>query len=244
MINSLIIEDEAKGRETLINYLKSECPDIEVIGEAKDINEGINKIQYLQPDLVFLDISLPGGTAFDILANVKHIDFELIFVTAYDDFTLDAIRNSNCTDYLVKPISIEELKNAVEKVRIKLSEKSDLSILQKLDSQYHKLAIPTLERYEIIEIDKILFCEADRAWTTIHMLDDSKIISSKNLAIFERTLINYNFFRTHRSYLINLSHLKAYIKGRGGIAVLSSDVEIPISETNRQAFLEKLNVVR
>lgn len=244
MIRSIIIEDEKMGRETLINYLLSECTDIEIEGEAVSVKEGIELINSLYPDLVFMDINLPDGTAFDIIEKVKNIEFELIFVTAYDNFALEAIKKSNCTDYIVKPISIEELKLAVEKVKANLQNKNEISILQKLEKQTNKITIPTLEKFEIIEIGDILYCEADRAWTTIYLENKTKITCSKNLASFEKILKNYNFFRPHRTYLINLSHLKSYVRGRGGIAVMSDGREIPIADANRITFLNNLQIIR
>lgn len=244
MIRSIIIEDELKGQETLINYLISDCPDIEIVGKASNVAEGINVITTLMPELVFLDINLPDGTGFDLLERVKHIDFELIFVTAYDNYAIDAIKKTKCIDYLVKPLSIEELKNAVGKVKLKLDGKNDLMLLQKLERQTHKLTIPTHEKYEIIEIGSILYCESDRAWTTVYLENNTKITCSKNLASFERKLTNYNFLRIHRSYIINLAHLQGYIKGRGGIAILSNNKEIPVSEVHRIELMKKLNIVR
>lgn len=244
MIRSVIIEDEFKGQETLINYLKSECPDIEIVGQAANVEEGVYLIRTALPELVFLDINLPDGTGFDLLDKVKTMDFELIFVTAYDHFAIEAIKKTNCIDYLVKPVSIQDLRIAVNKVKLKLDNKTDLTLLQKLERQTHKLTIPTLEKYEIIEIGSIIYCEADRAWTTIHMEKGNKITSSKNLLSFEKILANYNFIRIHRSYLVNLAHITGYIKGRGGIAILPNNKEIPVSEIHRNELMKKLNIVR
>lgn len=244
MIRSIIIEDEYKGQETLINYLASECPDIEIIGQASNVEDGVNLIKSVLPVLVFLDINLPDGTGFDIIERVKNIDFELIFVTAYDSFAIEAIKKTNCIDYLVKPISIEDLKIAVDKVVTRLIGKNDLNLLEKIDRQTHKITVPTLERYEIIEIGSILYCESDRAWTTIYLKNNTKITCSKNLATFERIFANYNFLRIHRSFIINFEHLKGYIKGRGGIAVLSNGKEIPVSEIHRIDLMKKLKIVK
>lgn len=244
MIRSIIIEDEYKGQETLINYLRSECYDIEIIGQAANVEDGISLINTALPELVFLDINLPDGSGFDILEKVKNIDFELIFVTAYDHYAIDAIKKTNCIDYLVKPISIEELRGAVEKVKAKLVGKNDMTLLQKLERQTHKITVPTFERFEIIEIGSILYCESDRAWTTIYMENNVKITCSKNLSAFEKVLMAYNFLRTHKSFIINMTHLKGYIKGRGGIAILSNNKEIPVSEAHRLELMKKLNIVR
>lgn len=243
MIQSLIIEDEAKGRETLINYLHRFCPDVEVIGITENVVQGIAQINKLQPELVFLDISLPDGNGFDILEKVDNNDFELIFVTAYNEYALNAIKKSKCVDYLIKPISIKELQIAVEKAKNNIIKQSEFILLKKFDNKPHKITIPTIERNIVINVDDIIYCQADRSWTTIYLKDKIKIVSSKNLSTFERVLLPYDFYRTHRSYLINLAEVKSYVKRRGGKVMMSNDNEIEISDAKKAAFIKKLNIV-
>lgn len=244
MIRSIVVENELKGRATLINFLKQHCPDVEVVGEAGTIEESVEQIINNKPELVFLDINLPNGTGFDILEKVKAVDFELIFVTAYEEYALNAIKETHCCDYLIKPIGIKELIVAVEKARNNLAKANEMSILKKLDNQTHKLTIPTLERFEIIEIKMILYCQADRAWTTVFLTDGTKIVSSKNLNTFEKLLTEYGFYRSHRSFLLNLDHIRAYVRGRGGIAIMINGAKVEVSENKKSGFLGKLNILR
>lgn len=243
MIKSFIIEDEARGRETLINYLRRYCVDVDIIGTAEDVTHAIEQVISLQPELIFLDISLPDGTGFDVLEKISHLDFELIFVTAYGQYALDAIKKSNCVDYLVKPISIVELQKAVEKAKANIDKKADIFILRQLGTNSNKITIPTMDKYEIIEIDDIVYCKADKSWTIIHLKDGKKHVCSKNLKTFEKVLIRHNFFRTHRSYLVNLAEITSFGRGRNGKAILSNGDEIEVSELKKQDFLKRWNIV-
>ncbi len=247
MIRTIIIEDEQKSRELLDAMIQKNCPELEIIGHASDVSQGVELIRGLKPDLVFLDISMPNGTGFEVLEQVSDQHFELIFATASDQHALKAIKFSAC-DYLLKPIDAEELKAAVDKVIKKKKSNSGMDNLQFLiehlkraDENYQKITLPTGNAYEIVNIKDIIRCEADGSYTTFYLSDKRKLVISAGLKHYEELLPEVDFIRVHHHHLINMNHVLRFLKEDGGYAIMSDGSKIEISRRKKEAFMDRLN---
>ncbi len=247
MIKTLIIEDEAKSRQMLAAMLERNCPEITIAGLAKDVKEGVALIKELQPDLVFLDISMPDGSGFDLLEQVSGHKFELIFATASDQHAIRAIKYSAC-DYLLKPIDMDELKSAVNKVLNKKKSVPSMENLQFLiqhlkraDENFQKITLPTGNAYEIVNIKDIIRCEADGSYTNFYLADKRKLMISFGLKHYEELLPESDFIRVHHHHLINMNHVLRFLKEDGGYAIMSDGSKIEISRRKKEAFMDKLN---
>jgi two-component system LytT family response regulator len=247
MIKTLIIEDEQKSRDMMAGIIRKNCPDLSVVGLAENVKEGVEMIERFQPDLVFLDISMPDGSGFDLLEKVSGHKFELIFATASDQHAIRAIKYSAC-DYLLKPIDIEELKAAVEKVLAKKRSSPNMENLQFLiqhlkraDENFQKITLPTGNAYEIVNIKDIIRCEADGSYTTFYLGDKRKLMISAGLKHYEELLPENDFIRVHHHHLINMNHVVRFLKEDGGYAVMSDGSKIEISRRKKEAFMERLN---
>jgi two-component system, LytTR family, response regulator len=249
MIKSLIIEDEQKSREMLAMLIEQNCPELKIVGLAKNVNEGADMIKSLKPELVFLDIQMPDGTGFDLLEQVQDKKFEIIFTTATDKHALRAIKYSAC-DYLLKPLDIDELKQAVDKVAQKKNVAPTMENLQfliqhlkKADDNFQKITLPTGNAYEIVNIKDIIRCEADASYTHFFLVGGKKLMVSASLKHYEDLLPESDFIRVHHQHLINMSHVTRYLKQDGGYAVMSDGTQIEISRRKKDAFMERLNRV-
>ncbi len=247
MIKTIIIEDEQKSREMLAAMIQKNCPDLEIVGLASNVNEGVTLIQTLKPELVFLDISMPDGSGFDLLEKVSGHKFELIFATASDQHAIRAIKFSAC-DYLLKPIDNEELKAAVDKVVQKKKAMPNMENLQfliqqlkKADDNFQKITLPTGNAYEIVNVKDIVRCEADGSYTNFYLTDKRKLMISAGLKHYEELLPEVEFIRVHHHHLINMNHVVRFLKEDGGYAVMSDGSKIEISRRKKEAFMEKLN---
>lgn len=240
-LNALIVEDEANSREILRNYIKKYCPDILIKGEASNIDEALVLIKKEQPELVFLDVEMPFGNAFDLLEKLGTRDFDIIFVTAYDHYAKDAL-NQHASYYLTKPISIDELIKATDyviSIRAKEEQLSD-KVLTTSSSIDGKITIPLIDGFEVIEVASIQYCKADDNYTEIY-LEDKKMLVSKTLKYFEDTLAPFPFARIHKSYLVNVESIVKYKKGKGGSVVLKNGQEIMVSASRKQQLLSFFN---
>lgn len=238
-LTSIIVEDEETSREILKNYLKKYCPNVTVLGEAANIEEALVLIRNNDLDLVFLDVEMPYGNAFDLLEKVGDINFETIFVTAYNHYAIEAL-NAHASYYLMKPISIDELIKAVDYVtEIKTKENAlqDEVLVPKTNSVNGKITIPQQSGFEVIETANILYCKADDNYTEIYLNNNKKKLVSKTLKYFEDALSNSSFARVHKSYLINVNEVVKYQKGKGGSVVLSSGKEIMVSASKKSELL-------
>ncbi|HQQ93297.1 MAG TPA: LytTR family DNA-binding domain-containing protein [Bacteroidia bacterium] len=249
MIKTVIIEDEQKSREVLEAMIRKNCPDLEIAGTAADVKEGVEMIKTLKPELVFLDISMPNGSGFDVLEQVPNQNFELIFATASDQHALKAIKFSAC-DYLLKPIDADELQSAVQKVIRKKKGNSGMENLQFLiehlkraDDNFQKITLPTGNAYEIVNIKDIIRCEADGSYTTFFLADKRKLLISAGLKHYEELLPESEFIRVHHHHLINMHHVQRFLKEDGGYAIMSDGSKIEISRRKKEAFMERLNRV-
>lgn len=246
MIKTVIIEDEQKSREMLAAIIQKNCPELEIIGLAKDVKEGVELIKNQKPDLVFLDISMPDGSGFDLLEQVAGSSFDLIFATASDQHAIRAIKYSAC-DYLLKPIDMDELKSAVNKVVKKKNAIPNMENLQFLiqhlkrsDENFQKITLPTGNAYEIVNVKDIIRCEADGSYTTFFLVDKRKLMVSAGLKHYEELLPESDFIRVHHHHLINMNHVLRFLKEDGGYAVMTDGTKIEISRRKKEAFMEKL----
>lgn len=238
-LNAIIVEDEKTSRDILKNYLKKYCPNVSILGEAENNDEGLVLIRNHELDVVFLDVEMPYGNAFDLLDKVGDVDFETIFVTAYNHYAIDAL-NAHASYYLMKPISIDELIKAVDYVtEIKTKENAlqDQVLVPKTNGVDGKITIPQLDGFEILNTADILFCKADDNYTEIYLNNNKKKIVSKTLKYFEDALNDSSFARVHKSYLVNVKEVIKYVKGKGGSVILSNGKEIMVSASKKAELL-------
>jgi len=248
MLRALIIEDEHLNREVLKSLINTYCKEITVIGEADSAASAIAAIHITNPDVVFMDIELGDGTAFDVLAQITNPQFQLIFTTAYDHYAVRAIK-FNALDYLLKPIDTNELKAAVEKVsRAGSSQQRNLEHLMTnlthTRNENPVITLSTSDSFEYIPVREIIRCEAQGAYTKFYMRNKSSLLVSKTLKEYEPLLQPYDFFRTHQSHLINLHDVERYLKGDGGYVVLKDGMKIGVARTRRDEFLTAMRSLR
>jgi two-component system LytT family response regulator len=247
MIKTLIIEDEQKSREMLAGMIEKNCPELVVTGLASNVKEGVEMVRALKPELVFLDISMPDGSGFDLLEQVQGHKFDLIFATASDAHAIKAIKYSAC-DYLLKPIDVDELKVSVGRVVSKRQNTPNMENLQfliqhlrKADENFQKITLPTGNAYEIVNIKDIIRCEADGSYTTFYLTDKRKLLISAGLKHYEELLPESEFIRVHHHHLINMNHVVRFLKEDGGYAVMTDGSRIEISRRKKETFMERLN---
>lgn len=237
-LNAIVVEDEEKSREILKNYIAKYCPKVTVLGEAANVDEALVLIRNHELDLVFLDVEMPYGNAFDLLDKVGDRTFETVFVTAYDHYALDAL-NAHASYYLLKPISIDSLIEAVDYVQeIKEKEnKLQNTVLKPRQTTVSgKITIPLQNGFEVLQIQDILYCQADDNYTQIYLQDKKKLVS-KTLKYFEEALRENGFARVHKSYLVNVNAITEYKKGKGGSVVLFNGKEIMVSPARKKELL-------
>ncbi len=237
-LTAIIVDDETNSRAILRNYLGKYCPSVAILGEAANVKETLNLLESHTPDMLFLDVEMPYGNAFDLLEQVPDRTFEIVFVTAYDHYAVDAL-NAQATYYLLKPIAIDNLIKAVDHVSyIKQREAAllDTVLVPKVTTVEGKITIPQQDGFEVLQISDILYCEADDNYTKIYLNRGQKLVS-KTLKYFEESLNPHGFVRTHKSYLVNVSKITRYRKGKGGSIVLSSGKELAVSSSKKGTLL-------
>ncbi len=244
-IQALIVDDEEDVIQNLSFLINRYCPELSISGTARSVTEAIEKINDLGPQLVFLDIHLPGSSGFDLLDRIPQKDFELIFVTSYSQHAIRAFKYS-AVDYLLKPVDIEELTIAVKKA-IERIQSGELrfanhqllgeNLSKKIPS---RLAVNTMEGIQVIKIADILSIEADGSYSTIYIKGDKRLVISKNLKEFQELLNDQEFFRVHNSHIVNIEHVLSVWKKEGGTIVLSDGREIPVSRRRRTLFEDYL----
>ena len=248
MFTTLIVDDEAHARDSLSKMLTLNYPHIQVLGTASSADEAYEKINKLNPNLLFLDIEMPNGTGFDLLTRFTKPNFKVVFVTGFDQYALNAIKFS-ALDYLLKPINAKELKETVEKATNQLYNSDGLGDLKNLlftlqnpRSRKNKLAIPTQQGLEMIEIQEIIRCEAANGYTIIHLRNDKPLLSSRDLKTYQELLEDYDFFRIHDSHLVAHLHVQKVLNEDGGIVVMSNDIKLPIARRRKSNFLDWLKL--
>ena len=245
MLKAVIIDDEKASRETLENYIIKYCKDVEIVGFGESVKSGIEAIKTGDPDIVFLDVEMPFGNAFDLLEQIDNITFETVFVTAFSDYAIKAL-NFSASYYILKPIDIDELIAAVEKIR-KEKENHDsdfhtkilIDNIKTVNKQLHKLILPLIDGFEVIQVKDIIHCKANDNFTDFHLRDQRKLVICRTLKHYEELLSEFGFMRVHRSHLINLDDVAKYNKGKGGYITLSDSTNIDVSASKKKEFLEK-----
>ncbi len=245
MIKAVLIDDEADARFLLRNQLTTAFSDqIEIIGEAHDVSSGLTEVKRLKPDLVFLDINMPDGTGFDLLSELDTCPFEVIFVTAYDEYALKAFEFS-AFGYLTKPLHSAQFKSTVESYVSRTgveNEENKVKILMDNylgDSAVKKLVLPNNKGFEVCEINEISRIEGDRNYSNFFLTSGEKYTSSKTLGQYEKLLAEYGFFRVHQSTIINMSFVKRFRKGSGGEVELTDGSKHKVSRYRKDEFMDK-----
>ncbi len=247
MIRTLLIDDEADGREALKLAVEKYCPEVSVQGVYETPEQGLAAIQTLKPALVFLDVQMPHMSGFDLLQQLSPVTFEVIFVTAHDQYAIKAIRFS-ALDYLLKPVDVEDLIHAVGKVQQRLQQQNSthqyqsvLNNIQYSARKIERLAVPTLEGIEFYDTDDIVYCQADGNYTRLFLKGKPTQLVSKNLKDFESLLSASGFCRVHHASLINMKHIQKYVKGEGGYVILTDNHHADISRRKKEEFLRMLD---
>lgn len=245
MLKAIIVDDEKNARDSLNFLINTYCGQkVKVVFMAENIKEAVRAVDDYKPDIVFLDIQMKGETGFDFLNQLENIDFSIIFTTAFNQYAIHAIKFS-ALDYLLKPIDITELQNAIDKACYK-SAQSSLQYQNYVknssltDSDNMKLAISTVNGLLFIPINEIVFCRSEKGYTVFKLNSGREILSTKNLKYFDEILADFKFFRIHYSFLINLKEIKKYVKGEGGTVTMSDNTELEVSRRKKIPFLDAI----
>lgn len=242
MLRTAIIDDEYHIRDTLIKMLEMNCPDVKIVGQASGVESGIEVINILKPDLVLLDIQMKDGTGFDLLYRLPSIDFKVIFITAYDQYALQAFRFS-AVDYLLKPVNPEQLIEAVYRAGTLFHEQFtwQMKVLEENlktgSNKNKKIILRTTESIHLLEVSNIICCDSDNSYTTVHTVEGEHIIVSRTLKEYEEMLTECGFYRIHKSYLINLVHIKRFDRQDGGYIILTNGLKVPVASRKRDEVL-------
>jgi two-component system LytT family response regulator len=247
MITAVIIDDEKNNIKNLEGLLQKHCPQVNVLASATNAKEGKEIILQQHPDLVFLDIQMPVKNGFDLLRDLTSYDFEIIFVTAFDKYGIQAVKFS-AIDYLLKPVNIEELKTAVEKVEQKTKKKNQNlqleNLVQLLQHQQqkgeHRLALRTVKETRFVQTNQIIRCESSNAYTTFYLTDKEKIMVSRPIFEYDALLKEYNFIRCHQSHLVNRIFIQSWVKEDGGYLLLQDGTQIPVSKSKKESVLNAI----
>ncbi|MEO7306429.1 MAG: LytTR family DNA-binding domain-containing protein [Ferruginibacter sp.] len=246
-IKTLLVDDEPRGLSSLQLLLQMNCPEVEIIALCGSAEEAKEKISSLNPELVFLDIAMPGKTGFDLLHDFSEINFEIIFVTAHNNYMVQAFHFS-AVDYLLKPIDDELLIEAVKRAGKRIEGKTGGQHIETLlhnigyknGSQKMKLCIPSLKGFQVIDIQDLVYCEASGNYTNFHFTNHPVICASKPIHEYEELLADCNFVRVHKSYTVNLEHIKEYIRGEGGTVIMSNGHEVEVSRRKKDILMTKM----
>jgi two-component system LytT family response regulator len=245
MLNAIILEDEENSRKLLCNLLSDYCPEVKLLAAVDSVKAAMSAINALNPDLVLMDIELIGETSFELLEKLHDITFEIIFITAHDKYILRAIKLS-AVDYILKPVDVNELKMAIEKVakmRTRRMLNDNLEVLMNnLKNNYkdHYISIPSAIGFDRVKVSSIIYLESDGAYTHFLLKTGQKLTASKNIREYEEILEGHNFFRIHKSHIINLAEISRYIKGEGGQVVMNNDATLDVSRRRKDDFLKLL----
>lgn len=246
MITAIIIDDEAKARESLYKTVLTYCPEVKIVAMGNNVADAVRLINLYTPEIVFLDIEMPNGNGFTLFDKIRQPQFTTVFTTAYEEYAIKAFRVS-ALDYLVKPIDYRLLQDAISKYRSKKKielkeERLDLLIenMANRPSEFSKIALADTEGFTMVRTSDIIYCQADGSYTIVYLLNGNKIIASKLLKLIEELLPDETFYRIHKSYIVNLNLIKKYIKMDGNQVVLANDVRLDVSERNKKEFLDRL----
>lgn len=243
-IRAMIIDDEQRGINALQRLLEVHCPAVTVTAVTTDTEEAVRLIHQNQPSLIFLDIAMPEKSGFQFLSELDSINFETIFVTAHNHFALQAFHFS-AVDYLLKPVDIDLLQNAIRRVQARLESKTSNRSLETLlfNTQQNrvlpdmKLCIPSLKGFQVVNIREIIYCEASSNYTNFHLTDGTLLCASKSIQEYEELLGDAGLIRVHKSFLVNMIHIREYIRGEGGTVLLTNQIEVEVSRRRKEQFI-------
>ena len=244
---TILVDDEPRGLNSMEKLLEMNCPDVNIVASCNSVDSAIEKISQLDPDLMFLDIAMPVKNGFDLLKEIKDPRFEVIFVTAYNQFMIEAFHFS-AIDYLVKPVDDELLINAVNRAKKRISEKAGskniealLHNLQQRNSPDHmKLCLPSMKGFQVASLNDILYAESHGNYTNFHIVNQHPVCTSKPIHEYEELLADAGFVRIHKSCIVNLLHVKEYVKGDGGTVILSNGHEAEVARRKKDIFLTRM----
>jgi two-component system, LytTR family, response regulator len=249
-MKAILVDDEPDGIRTLKKMLEVHCPDVTIVATCSNATMAKQQIKELRPDVLFLDIQMPGKSGLDLLMEMYEKDFEVIFVTAHNEYMLQALQYS-AADYLLKPVDEDRLIEAVQRVEKRLEagkkEERTKALLHNLAESGNpsamRLCLPTLKGFIVLKLDEIIYCEAERSYTVFHLEGRKTVTVSKPLLEYDALLKDTTFLRIHKSFLINLHHVKEYHRGEGGMVIMSDNAEIEISRRKKDQFLMKIKEV-
>lgn len=242
-VRALLVDDEQNNLDNLLRLLQKHCPGVEVVATASTADEAEGLIREQRPELVFLDIQMPGKNGFDLLRALPHPAFEIIFVTAYDQYGIQAIKFS-AIDYLLKPVNADELKTAVEKATAKISSQKQNRQLENLlhllqqNPQEHRMALPTAKETRFVKTAQIVRCESSNSYTTFHFAGGEKLLVAKPIFEYDELLSPYGFIRCHQSHLVNRKYIKSWVKEDGGYLLLEDGMQLPVSRQRKEEVLK------
>ncbi len=248
-LKAILIDDEKGSLESLSYELREYCPEVEVVASSQDPKEGLRLIQKWSPDLLFLDIEMPGMNGFELLQQLGDVSLHVIFVTAYDQFAIRAF-DFNAIDYVLKPVRKTKLISAVQKVVDRQQPKLDTSgleaLIQNIRIQSHSglenIALPTHDGFTMVHINDITHLQAESNYTWVFHVSQKKYLVTKTLKDMEEMLMFPQYFRAHKSYLVNLNHVDRYIRGQGGYLVMKDHTQIPVARTQKIDLLRLLKL--
>ncbi len=246
-LTCIIVDDELISRETLQNYVQNYCQNVKIQALCKNVAEGIAAIKKHQPDLVFLDIEMPYGDGFDLLDQATGYEFQVVFITAYSQYAIRAL-NMSATYYILKPIDIDELVAAIDKIREQRTQNQSetaehskilLDNLKVANGQMQRIVLPQLTGFIVVPVNTILYAQADDNYTVIYLIDGKKHVVSKTLKFFDDLLSDLGFIRIHKSFLINSNEILEYKKGKTGQVKLTNGTWLDISAQRKKDFLDR-----
>jgi len=246
MIKTIIIDDEQKARESISDIIRLFAENVNVVAQAEDVKTGVEAIIQHQPDLVFLDIEMPDGTGFDLLKKIGKLNFKVVFITAYQEYAVKAFKFS-ALDYLLKPVDPDELVAAIEKAEqslqlqnIELKMNAFFNNMDNPSKKDKKIVLKTLESIFVVNVKDIVRCESDENYTKIFLISGKTIIVSTTLKEYDELLTDFEFFRTHKSHLINTNYINQYQKADGGYLVMKDNSTVPIAQRKKNELMTML----
>jgi two-component system LytT family response regulator len=252
-MKAILVDDEPDGIRALQKMLERHCPGVKVAATCSNANIAKQQVEEVKPDVIFLDIQMPGKSGLELLRELAASDkqdFEVIFVTAHNEYMLQALQYS-AADYLLKPVDEDRLVDAVQRVekRLQAGKKEDLTetLLHNLSKSGNpsamRLCLPTMKGFIVLKLEEIIYCEAERSYTVFHLVDKKTVTVSKSLIEYDNLLQDTSFLRIHKSFLINLHHVKEYQRGEGGLVIMTDNAEIEVSRRKKEQFLLKIKEV-
>ena len=246
-LRAILIDDEPRGISSMQKLLQINCPEVNVTGSCTNAEEAIDMIKNMGPDLIFLDIAMPIKNGFELLKELNGCHFEVIFVTAHNQFMIEAFHFS-AIDYLLKPVEDNLLVDAVNRAKKRIDEKSGSknvetflhNLKQKQSPQKMRLCIPSLKGFQVIELDEILYAESSGNYTNLYFVNQKMVCTSKPMHEYEVLLEDAGFVRIHKSILVNLQHVKEYLRGEGGSVILSNGHEVEVARRKKDLLIAKM----